>query len=131
MTKEEILLHYESQVERAKKGQENPLNIYGKLNDLYKGLDELRKELQQYANDETDKYGKNEEIIFGDYEYEKGGREHIRYSEDEVIQHRKKLVKKACHQGEPVLNEKTGEMVEPVTITYSKFPIAKYIGDKR
>lgn len=138
MNKEEIILHYESQVERSKLGQENPLNIYGEINDLEKAINELRKEMYNDVLDEIDKYDRKEDVIFGDYEYKSRARTSYDYKSDaeysminQQLKNRKSLVKQASEAGHQITNPETGETVEPVKTKISRYPVVKYIGDKR
>jgi hypothetical protein len=136
MNEQEILNQVRDEVERVKRGNKSALDLYPKLNDLKKSIDELRKELYEYVISEADKYDKREDIIKGDYKISIVSRTRYSYKEDseysfikEKLKNRKNLIKKATDKGEPLQDSETGEIVEPVEVSWSTHPKCEYIGN--
>lgn len=137
MDKQQILNEVMDEVERVKRGEKSALDVYPKLNELKKSIDGLRKEIYDHTIAEAEKYDKREDIIKGDYKISIVSRPRYQYKQDgeyefikQKLKNRKDLIKKATEKGEPLQDSETGEVVEPVDVTWSTYPKCEFIGQQ-
>lgn len=135
MNKQQILDDVMDEVERVKRGEKSALDVYPKLNELKKSIDELRKEIYDHTIEEAEKYDKREDIIRNGYKISIQSRARYSYSQDDTYsllkkkqKHRKDMIKQATEKGESITDPETGELIEPVELKYSTYPVCEFVG---
>lgn len=124
-------------VQDVKDGNQSALDVYPELNEFAKSVDSLRKELYDDVIEEASHYDKKEDIIKGNYKISIASRSYPQYKQDDgcsvldqKLKSRKSLIKKATEKGEPLLDPETGELIEPVDVKHSMYPVCEFIGQQ-
>lgn len=137
MNNQQILSQVASEAAKAQNGEIDILEVYAKINELEKGVKELKNSIKDEAIEKRSRFGEKEQVIKGDYEIQLVSQTRYysnAYKDDsqhemlkQKMKNREALMKKAYSMNEPLFDEETGEIIPKAKPSHSEYVKCTYL----